>query len=565
MMEANNTLLQVQIEGLGSRQVKPGTTLQELAKDCWPDSWPRILAAYVDNDLRELTYPITKGCSISFFGLEVKDGYRIYQRSAVFLLIRAAREVLPGCRVIIEHSLSNGLYGEIHCQRALVKKDVEAIEARMREIASQDEPFEKLVLPKEEAMELFAKDGQYDKVNLMKYRQSDTVNVYRSGWFHDYFYGYMVPSAGYLTKFRLHYYLPGFILQIPDPDNPDRIPPYREQPKLASVHREAEQWAKILEVETVGALNDLIVQGKSGELIRIAEALHEKKIAQMADMIHGRHDTLRVILIAGPSSSGKTTFVQRLSVQLRVNGLRPVAIHLDDYFLDREKTPKNEHGEYDFESIEAIDLELFNTHLAQLIQGEEVEIPTFDFTSGRRVYTGKRLRVDQGQPIIIEGIHALNDRLTASIPSGNKFKIYISALTQLNIDHHNRIPTTDGRLLRRIVRDHQFRGHSAPDTLRLWRAVRRGEKENIFPFQEEADVMFNSALLYEFAVLKQFAEPLLQTIGQEDPGYSEAKRLLKFLSYFLPLDPDDVPPTSILREFIGGSCFEETISAANES
>jgi len=564
-MYANNPFVQVEIEGLGSRRVKPGTTLQELAKDCWPASWRRILAAYVDNELRELTYPITSSCHVSFFGLEVKDGYRIYQRSAVFLLIRAAREILPRCRVIIEHSLSNGLYGEIQCQRALVKKDLEAIEARMREIAARDEPFEKSVLPKEEAMELFAKDGQFDKVNLLKYRQSDTVNVYRCGWLYDYFYGYMVPSTGYLDKFRLHYYLPGFILQIPDSDNPDQIPPYREQPKLASVLREAEQWAKILEVETVGALNDIIAEGKSGELIRIAEALHEKKIAQMADMISERHDTLRVILIAGPSSSGKTTFVQRLAVQLRVNGLRPVAIHLDDYFLDRDKTPRNERGEYDFESIEAIDLELFNTHLAQLIQGEEVEVPTYDFTSGRRVYTGKRLRVAPGQPIIIEGIHGLNERLTASIPSGNKFKIYISALTQLNIDHHNRIPTTDGRLLRRIVRDHQFRGHSAQDTLRLWRAVRRGEKENIFPFQEEADVMFNSALIYEFAVLKRFAEPLLKTISTKDPAYSEAKRLLKFLSYFLPLDPDDVPPTSILREFIGGSCFQETISAVNES
>ncbi|MGI6567277.1 MAG: nucleoside kinase [Firmicutes bacterium] len=564
-MEANTTFLQVQVEGIGVRQVKPGTTLQELARDCWPDNWRRILAAYVDNDLRELTYPIAHSCNVVFFGLEVKDGYRIYQRSAVFLLIRAAREVLPGCRVIIEHSLSNGLYGEIHCRKGLMKQDIEAIEARMKEIAAQDEPFEKSVLPKEEAMELFRRDGQLDKVNLLKYRRSDTVNVYRSGWFHDYFYGYMVPSAGYVSDFQLHYYLPGFILQIPDPENPERIPPYREQPKLASVHREAEQWAKILEVETVGALNDIIAQGRSGELIRIAEALHEKKIAQMADMILERHDALRVILIAGPSSSGKTTFVQRLSVQLRVNGLRPVTVHLDDYFLDRDQTPRNERGEYDFESIEAIDLELFNTHLAALIQGEEVDMPTYDFTTGRRVYTGKRLQVEPGQPIIIEGIHGLNDRLTASIPSGNKFKIYISALTQLNIDDHNRIPTTDGRLLRRIVRDHQFRGHSALDTLRLWRAVRQGERENIFPFQEQADIMFNSSLIYEFAVLRQYAEPLLQTIGREDPAYSEAKRLLKFLSYFLPLEPVDVPATSILREFIGGSCFEETISAANES
>ena len=564
-MEVGNSYVQVKIEGVGKRKVKAGITLQQLAKECWPETWQQILAAYVDNDLQELIKPIKQDSHISFFGLEVKDGYRIYQRSATFILIRAAREILPGCRVTIEHSLSNGLYGEIHYERALMEKDLRKIELRMKEIIARDEPFAKLVMPKAAARELFLKDNQLDKVNLLKYREADTINVYRCGWFHDYFYGYMVPSAGYLSQFRLRFYLPGFILQIPDPQNPKLIPPYHEQPKLASVHREAEHWGNILNVGTVSALNDIIAEGGSGDLIRIAEALHEKKIAQMADMILERHETLRVILIAGPSSSGKTTFAQRLSIQLRVNGLRPVAIHLDDYFLDRDKTPLNDQGEYDFESIEAIDLDLFNAHLSELIQGQEVEIPSFDFITGRREYTGRRLRVARDEPIIIEGIHGLNERLTESIPSGNKFKIYISALTQLNIDDHNRIPTTDVRLLRRMVRDHQFRSHSAQDTLRLWVAVRQGERRNIFPFQEEADVMFNSALTYELAVLKGHAEPLLQSIGRWDPGYTEAKRLLKFLSYFLPLDEGDIPATSILREFIGGSCFHETVPAKNGS
>lgn len=558
-MNASNPYVSVKIEGVEHRNVPAGTTLQQLSQELWPDTWRGILAAYVDNELRELTYPVTQKCTIVFFGLEAKDGHRIYQRSATFLLIRAAREILPGCRVTIEHSLSNGLYGEIHHTRALVEQDLKNIEARMREIIEQDEPFEKIVMGKEAARELFLEDGQLDKVNLLKYRESDFVNIYRSGWLHDYFYGYMTPSAGYLEQIRLKYYLPGFILQIPDSRNPNVIPPYKEQPKLASVHREAERWGDILQVGTVSALNDIIVRGQGGDLIRIAEALHEKKIAQIADLIFDRRDTLRIVLIAGPSSSGKTTFAQRLSIHMRVNGLDPVAIHLDDYFLNREHTPRNEQGEYDFESIEAIDLDLFNTHLAQLIQGQEVEMPTFDFASGSRQYTGKRLKVAEDQPIIIEGIHGLNDRLTESIPSGNKFKIHISALTQLNIDDHNRIPTTDVRLIRRMVRDHQFRSNPPEDTLRRWAAVRQGERVNIFPFQEEADVMFNSALAYELAVLKGHAEPLLKNIDRWDPGYAEAKRLLKFLSYFLPLGEEDIPATSILREFIGGSCFHETV------
>ena len=558
-MELDNHMIQVEVEGVGRRKIPLGTTLQELSKEIWPDTWRKILAAYIDNELRELTYPISQKSKIVFFGLEAKDGRRIYQRSATFLLARAAKEILPGCRVAIKHSLSNGLYGEIHHTKAVGERDLKAVEKRMGNIVQKDEIFEKLVMDIEEARELFHRDNQPDKFNLLKYRKEDFINIYRVGWFHDYFYGYMVPSAGYLKHFRLKHYLPGFILQIPDSITPDSIPPYKEQPKLASIHREAERWGDILEIGTVAALNDLITAGQGSDLISVAEALHEKKLVQIADQIFERKDALRIILIAGPSSSGKTTFAQRLSIHMRVNGLKPVALHLDDYFLNRRDTPRNEQGEYDFESIKAIDLGLFNTHLALLIQGQEVEIPTFNFTSGTRQYTGKTLRVAKDQPIIIEGIHGLNDLLTESIPSGNKFKIYISALTQLNLDDHNRIPTTDVRLLRRIVRDYQFRSNSPQTTLRRWRDVRQGERINIFPFQEEADVMFNSALCYELAVLKGYAEPLLNSVDKSEPGYSEAKRLLKFLNYFMPLVDDDIPAASILREFIGGSSFHTDV------
>lgn len=532
-----------------------GTILADLVKEVRPQTWQDVLAARVDNDLRELTYTIHRNCRISFLGLETEDGHRIYQRSLTLVLVRAAREVLPGCRVTIEHSLSNGLYGEIHFQQPLAEKNIKAIEKRMEEIIAANEPIVKLEVSRDEAMALFEKDGQMDKVHLLRYRKSPTVKIYRCGWYHDYFYGYMVPSTGYLTRFKLRFYLPGFILQIPHPDSPHVIPEYREQPKLAHIYWEAEKWGKVLKVADVASLNDVIESGGSGDLIRVAEALHEKKIAQIADKVAEKRHELRIILIAGPSSSGKTTFAQRLSIQLRVNGLRPVAISLDDYFLEREKTPKNEQGEYDFESIEAIDLPFFNEQLTDLIQGEEVLLPTFNFKKGKREFTGKKLRVSPDQPIIIEGIHGLNERLTAAIPKGNKFKIYISALTQLNIDDHNRIPTTDVRMLRRIVRDHRFRGHSALETIRHWPSVRRGEERNIFPFQEDADVMFNSALVYELAVLKPHAEPLLRAIDRSVYEYSEAKRLLKFLSYFLPLDARDIPATSIIREFIGGSCF----------
>jgi uridine kinase len=365
----------------------------------------------------------------------------------------------------------------------------------------------------------------------------------------------MTPRTGYLKCFGLKFYLPGFILRYPQKESPTTLPTFVEQRKLANVYYEFEHWGKVLEIEDVASLNTQINSGRTGELIRIAEALHEKKLAQLADEITKDRGRVRVILIAGPSSSGKTTFAQRLCIQLRVNGLRPIAIGTDDYFVDREHTPVDEKGEPDFEALEALDLELFNQHLIRLIQGEEVEIPIFNFQTGTREPKGEIISAKDDQPIIIEGIHGLNERLTSEIPKDRKFKIYISALTQLNVDNHNRIPTTDNRLLRRIVRDNQFRSHDAKATIRQWPSVRRGEERNIFPFQEDADAMFNSALAYELAILKRYAEPLLRAISKDDPEFPEAKRLLKFLSYILPMEDSDVPLNSILREFIGASCF----------
>lgn len=535
---------------------KDGTSLLEISRD-FQDKFPStIVAARVNNMLRELTYIPEGDVELEFVDLTSEDGERIYVRSLSCVFIRAAREIIKGCRVSIEHSLGNGIYCEIHGDRSITESDVLAIEKRMREIIQKDIPFIKESIPLEEAVEMFEKDGQLDKVRLLKYRKRPFINIYSCGWFKDYFYGYMVPSTGFLKKFGLKFYPPGLILQFPNRYSPGDIPPYIDQPKLAAVFKEAEQWGEILGVADVGSLNERISMGRGRELVRIAEALHEKKIAQIADEIAQHSDRLRVILIAGPSSSGKTTFAQRLSVQLKVNGLRPVSVSLDDYFVNRDMTPRDENGNYDFESIEAIDLALFNRQLVELIEGKKVEVPTYNFQKGVREYRGNMLQVEKNQPIIIEGIHGLNERLTSSIPKENKFKIYVSALTQLNIDDHNRIPTTDTRILRRIVRDSQFRSNDALNTIKMWPSVRRGEEKYIFPFQEDANVMFNSALIYELSVLKRYAEPLLQKIDSRYREFPKARILLKFLDYFLPFDEEDeIPPNSIIREFIGKSCF----------
>ncbi len=536
------------------KEYKEETTLLEISKEYEKKFKGLIVLGVIDNELKELSHPIKENCSIEFLDLYDKDGIRTYMRSLSFVFIRACEEILSGCRVSVEHSLGGGSYCEIHYDRPIHEKDIEKIQSRMKEIIEEDTPFEKIKLLVEEAIKIFESSERNAKADLFKYKPTKHVNIYKCGWLKNYFYGYMVPSTGYLKMFELKYHPPGVVILGPKMENPKEMAVFKEQPKLAGIYKEAEEWAKIMHVDKVGALNAIIENGDYPDLIRTVEALHEKKISQIADKILQNKGKRKIILIAGPSSSGKTSFAQRLSTQLRVNKLRPVSISLDDYFVNREETPLDEEGNYDFESIHAIDLELFNDHLEKLILGYEIEIPYFNFMLGKRQFTGRKLKINEDQPIVIEGIHGLNNLLTKSIPDENKFKIYISALTQLNLDEHNRIPTTDLRMIRRIVRDHQFRGHSPLRTIQMWPSVRRGEEKNIFPYQEEADVMFNSALVYELAVLKKYADPILKEIDKSNVENREAKRLLKFLQYFLPIEEEvDIPPTSILREFIGGS------------
>ncbi|NLG85896.1 MAG: nucleoside kinase [Firmicutes bacterium] len=553
MLQPNPNMIAIVIGDGDKEEIVPaGTTLQELSRRYQPEHTSTIVAAMVDGELKELTWPLTRAAQVRFLDLSSDDGQRIYIRSLSFLLVRAALDVLPGSPVSIEHSLGNGLYIELKGSQLLAEEDVQALEKRMHELVQADLPFKKERMPLSQAKEIFCRQGQIDKAELLKYRQKDYLNVYELDGLYDYFFGYMVPSTGFLDKFALHFYLPGMIMLFPSQDRPNEIPQYVDQPKLATIFREAERWGEILGVGDVASLNNIIAKGQGVELIRIAEALHEKKVAEIADEITANHEQMRLVFIAGPSSSGKTTFCQRLYIQLRVNGLKPVTISLDDYFLDRENTPRDETGEYDFEALEALDLKLFNQQLVKLIQGVEVEVPVFDFKKGVRTWVGRHLKVEPDQPILIEGIHGLNPRLTPAIPKEKQFRIYISALTQLNMDRHNRIPTTDTRLLRRIVRDNKFRSAKPEETILRWPSVRRGEERNIFPFQEEADVMFNSALVYELSALKQQAETVLGTIVPGSPAYPRAKMLTKFLAYFLPLDTqEEIPRNSILREFIG--------------
>ncbi len=546
-------LIAVNVEGQ-RLQIPEGTLLETLSEKFQTKDRPLIVAAKVEHALRELTTPLTEDVKIEFIDLSNQDGVRIYQRSLLLVLIRAAIECFSDIHLTVEHSLNKGLYVEVHYDRPLTDADVFEIKQRMAQIIDSGELFMKERVSKAEAAAIFEDLRMGSKKRLLDYRKSDYVNVYSLGWMKNYFYGYMVPSTRYLFLFDLKRYADGLILIHPDRYTQTALPEYVEQEKLAQVYRESEAWARILDVSYVYNLNDIIVSGQHGEMIRIAEALHEKKIAQIADQI--QKSGKRVVLIAGPSSSGKTTFAHRLMIQLRVIGLRPVTLGTDDYFVDRAHTPLDESGEYDFEALEAVDTKKFNDDVTRLLAGETVDLPTFNFLTGEREYNGRKLRIDPDQPLVIEGIHGLNEKMTEIIDRKTKFKIYISALTQLNIDEHNRIPTTDSRLIRRIIRDHRTRGHSAEATIQRWPSVRRGEERNIFPFQEEADVMFNSAMVYELAILKKYAEPLLKSIDEQSEENIEAKRLLKFLSYFVSIDSDqDVPATSILKEFIGGSCF----------
>lgn len=483
-----------------------------------------------------------------------KVGMRVFIRTLKFILVKATVDIFPNARISMEHSLSKGLFGEIHKGSRLSEEDVKKIKLRMTEIIDGDLPIRRVEFSKEEAIEIFKSYGMEDKVRAMEYVDSDIIHLYELGGRYDYFYGAMAYSTGVINIFDLIQYESGFILKFPTRQKPNALPKFEEHKKLGKIFYETERWAEILHVSDVGKLNYLIENDKIAEMIRVNEALHEKKIAHIADMIKERPD-VKIALIAGPSSSGKTTFTKRLGIQLRVLGYNPTLISLDDYFVNREQTPKDENGEYDFESIYALDLELFNDHLKALLDGEEIEIPEFNFKAGKREYNGRKLKIPQGGILLIEGIHGLNEMLTNSIPKENKFKIYISCLTQLNIDDHNRIPTTDVRTVRRIVRDTLSRGLNAENTLMMWPSIRRGEERNIFVFQEEADVMFNSNLVYELSVLKKYAIKELVKIKEDSPVYYDAWKLITFLNMFREVDKELVPDNSILREFVGGSYF----------
>lgn len=513
------------------------------------------IIAIVDGEVEELNKRIHYNVKISPITVKNPLGVRTYMRSITFLLIKAVEDVFPGAKVTIEHSLNKGLYGEIHYSRKINGEDIITIKERMKKLVEENEKFEKIKVKKEEALRIFSDYNMDDKLRLLKYINLPYINLYKCGYLYDYFYGSMVPSTGYLKVFDIMFYDPGFILMYPNEENPFEIPKFKDLPKLAKVFKETEDWSRIMDVADVGALNDKVSTREIEDIILIAEGLHEKKIASIADKIYKDRDKIKVVLIAGPSSSGKTTFSKRLSIQLRVLGLKPYAISLDDYYVDKDNIPKDEDGNPDLESICALDVDLFNKQLSGLINGEEVEIPVFNFITACRELHGKRFRMDSDTILVIEGIHGLNEALTNSINRENKYKIYISALTQLNIDNHNRIPTTDVRVLRRIVRDNMSRGRSAEATILTWPLVREGEEVNIFPFQEEADTMFNSTLVYEMSILKKYAEPLLKEIRLDSGAYLESKRLMTFLGYFITADEFMIPKNSIIREFIGGSCF----------
>lgn len=548
------SLMKVTISGK-VYEVPMGMRVQELIKEVPELQEKGVVAVKAGQSIKELSYALTYDQELQLIDLSHMDGIRIYQRGLVFVLIRAAMELYPGVQVVTQHSLNRGLYLEFRNYSPLESIDMNHIKQRMQQIIEADEPFIKERVLKEDAAAYFQQFGMKPKEALLQYRTQDYINLYTLGWLKNYFYGYMVPSTGYLKVFDLVPYFHGAVLLSPTKYSGKGLPEYIEQPKLTQVYSETEKWSSILGIEYVADLNACIDAEHIEEMMRIQEALQEKKIAQIADRIS--ESQKRLVLIAGPSSSGKTTFANRLMVQLRVNGLKPITLSTDDYFVDRELTPLDEDGKYDFESIDSVDVALFNQNLAALLRGEEVELPSFNFKTGKREYKGRKLHIHPEQTIIIEGIHGLNEKLTSAIDKKDKFKIYISALTTLNIDEHNRIPTSDTRLFRRIVRDYRSRGYSAQFTIAQWPSVRRGEEKNIFPFQEEADVMFNSAMVHELAVLKKHVQRLLVDIDDSKAEYAEAKRLLKFLSYFKSIDDErQIPPTSILREFIGGSAFE---------
>lgn len=548
-------MAQVKIHGI-TKEYPEGTTWMEVVREHQKEYEYDILLVRVNGKLQELHKQV-KDCELSFVTAKDKPGMSAYQRSASLMMLKAFYSVAgPGNveKLMIDFSIGRGFFVEARGNFVLDQEFLDAVKAKMREYVERKIPIMKRSVSTDDAIELFEKLGMYDKARLFRYRMVSRVNIYSIDGFEDYYYGYMVQNTGYIKHFDLIPYHYGFVMVMPDRNTPDILHKFAPSDKLFATLSESTEWGRRMDLETVGALNDRIAKGDMSHLILIQEALQEKKIAEIAAQIAARKNA-RFVMIAGPSSSGKTTFSHRLSVQLEAIGLKPHPIAVDNYFVNRVNSPRDEHGNYNYEILECLDVELFNRDMTGLLEGKRVELPYYNFKKGVREYKGNFLQLGEGDILVIEGIHCLNDRLSYTLPADSKFKIYISALTQLNIDEHNRIPTTDGRLLRRMVRDARTRGSSARETIRMWPSVRRGEEENIFPFQEEADAMFNSALVYELAVLKQYAQPLLFAIPRDSEEWLEAKRLLKFLDYFIGVSSEDIPKNSILREFIGGSCL----------
>lgn len=533
-----------------------GTSLLEISKDLNIQSDNIICGAIVNSQVKELSFCVVKSKRIEFFDVSHTDGVRLYVRSLVFVMYAAVKEVFPRVSLRIQNGISNGLFCELQgLEREISESDIFSIQQEMKNLIQQNIPFVKKDLLTENAIELLTEQGLHEKAELFGQQGRLYSELYFLNELGNYFYGHLLPSTGYISNFGLVKYFNGLLLQIPKRKNFQKLRKNIEHKKLFEIYQEHKNWADILNVSTIGNLNNFTLQKKSGHVIKISEALHEKKIAEIANKISSKNGDVKVVLVAGPSASGKTTFSKRLGVQLAVNGLRPYQISLDDYFVDREKTPRDEFGEYDFEALEAIDIEYFNEQLIELMDGKEVRLPKFDFHLGKRTQNGNSMKLLQGDILIVEGIHGMNPNLLTKVHAENTFKIFISALTQISFDEHTHISAADNRLLRRMIRDSKYRGYPAYETIKRWPSVRRGEEKNIFPFQENADVMFNSATLYELAVLKKYAEPILKQVPENRDEYSESSRLLKFLSYFKPIDYNEIPPTSLLREFLGGSSF----------
>jgi len=545
-------------------KVPVGTTLQELYDQSGLLMKYRPMVAKVNNKVEGLDYAIYRNKDVEFLDIKSSSGSRTYTRTLFFILCRAVRDLYPTGSVIIDIPVSNGYFCNLKIGRAVTKQDADALRKRMEEIINADIPIVRHEVHTDEAVKLFEKVGAMSKVNLLQTLGRLYTSYHDLDGFVDYFYGALLPSTGAVSIFGLEPYYDGLLLRIPSLKNPLELGALTRQDKMFEIFKEHHRWQNILGIGTVGAFNRVVQSGMVNQIINISEALQEKKISRIADEIAERMQKqstvnpqarLRMVLIAGPSSSGKTTTCKRLSVQLAVNGIRPVPISLDDYFIDRECTPKDENGEYDFESIHSLNLELINSQFAALFRGEEVELPRYNFQKGRSEKSGRKLRLGENDILVVEGIHALNPELTAQIPDEQKFRVYASALTTILLDTHNYIPTTDNRLLRRIIRDVKYRGASATDTIRRWPSVRAGENKWIFPYQENADMMFNTAMIYELAVIRSQALPALEQVPETCEEYAEAYRLSKFLKYFVPVPLDTLPPTSLLREFLGGSSF----------